>query len=188
MRPLDDWEVRWAPYDETTYRTALSYVSPSDVVLDIGAGDLRFTRRIAKVAEHVFAIEMEPGLLANQSPLPDNLSVICADARLIPWPKYASLGVLLMRHCTHTAFYVKRLRAIGCDRLVTNARWRMDVELMELGQRSAWKDAGPGWYACSCGQTGFIPGPPDALTEAVMHHIAEVETCPNCCRQPKTSL
>ena len=40
MRPgLDAWEKLFAPYDEATYRVALSYVHADDVILDIGGGD-----------------------------------------------------------------------------------------------------------------------------------------------------
>lgn len=182
MQTLELWEARWAPYDEPTYRAVLSYVQPDDVVLDIGAGDLRLARRMAEIAQRVFAIERQPNLLSNTVPLlrAANLAVICADARQIPWPQGITLGVLLMRHCTHFGFYVKRLRAIGCRRLVTNARWGMGVELVDLGPRLAWHRVKIGWYACSCGQTGFVPGPPDQLTEAVMERVSEVEQCPAC--------
>ena len=180
MQDLDTWETRWAPYDEVTYQTALSYVRADDVVLDIGAGDLRLTRQIACIAQRVFAIEIQPSLLTNHAVLPPNLTVICADIRTTPWPSGITLGVLLMRHCTHFGDYVARLRAGGCQRLVTNARWGMGVELMALGPRRAWNSVEIGWYACSCGQTGFVPGPVEQLTPAVMEHIAEVETCPIC--------
>jgi hypothetical protein len=177
---MDDWEAQWAPYDEATYQAALDLVQPDDVVLDIGAGDLRLARRTVVIARQVYAIEMQPGLLADQSPLPDNLAVLCADARLIPWPNGITLGVLLMRHCTHVGLYANRLRAVGCRRLITNARWRLGVELVNLGPRAPWSTVKIGWYACRCGQTGFVPGPPEALTQAQMETIAEVEECPAC--------
>jgi hypothetical protein len=47
MKPLERWEALWAPYDEPTYQLVLDYVRPDDVVLDIGAGDLRLTRQVA---------------------------------------------------------------------------------------------------------------------------------------------
>jgi hypothetical protein len=177
---LDDWEACWAPYDEPAYQTVLSYIRPDDIVLDIGAGDLRLARRIALSAQRVFAIEMQPGPLAKQAPLPDNLIVLCADARFIPWPIGITLGLLLMRHCSHVGLYVARLRAAGCQRLITNARWRLDVELMDLGLRTPWANVNFGWYACTCGQTGFVPGPPEQLTLTQMEFITEVEQCPAC--------
>lgn len=178
--PLDEWEARWASYDELTYQTVLSYIQPDDVVLDIGAGDLRLTRRIAVTARHVYAIEMQPDLLANQGPLPDNLTVLCGDARSIPWPTNITLGVLLMRHCTHVGLYITRLRSVGCRRLITNARWRLDVEVMDLGPQAPWSTVDFGWYACTCGQTGFVPGPLEQITAARMEFITEVEQCPTC--------
>lgn len=180
MQALETWEARWAPYDEKTYQTVLSYIRPDEVVLDIGAGDLRLARRMAAIARRVFAIEIQPGLLARQAPLPDNLTVLCADARRVPWPTGISLGVLLMRHCTHVGLYAARLRAVGCRQMATNARWGLDVELIDLGPRAAWNTVDLGWYACTCGQTGFVPGPPALLTLARFEQVAEVENCPAC--------
>ncbi len=180
---LDWWEARWAPYDESTYQTALSFVQPADVVLDIGAGDLRLARRMAQIARRVIAIERQPDLLAQAKPLPDNLTVWCADARVTPWPSDITLGVLLMRHCTHIGHYATRLRASGCRRLVTNARWGLDVELVDLGPRLAWSSVNIGWYACLCGETGFLPGPAEQLTKVQMQQIIEVESCPVCSAQ-----
>lgn len=180
MKPLEAWEALWAPYDEATYQTALSYIRADDVVLDIGAGDLRLSLQMAKIARRVYALERQPALLANRAGLPKNLTVICVDARTIAWPAGVSVGVLLMRHCTHFSQYVARLRAIGCRRLVTNARWRMDVELMDLGSRLPWQKMGMGWYACTCGQTGFVEGPAPELTPEQVWHVTQVEQCPAC--------
>lgn len=180
LQTLDTWEARWAPYDEKTYQIALSYVQPDDVVLDIGAGDLRLARRMADIARRVFAIEIQSELVSSEPPLPDNLTIIYGDARVVPWPEKITLGVLLMRHCNHVGLYVSRLRTVGCRRLVTNARWGMDVELMDLGPRALWEAVEIGWYACTCGQTGFVSGPPEQLTENRMEQITEVESCPAC--------
>ncbi len=179
MQALDPWEICWAPYDEKTYRAALSHVQPNDVILDIGAGDLRLARQMATIAQQVFALELQPQLLQN-TPVPDNLTVICGDARYLPWPDGITLGILLMRHCTCVDWYVARLREAGCRRLVTNARWGLDVELMDLGPRAAWDTVEMGWYACTCGQTGFVSGPPEQLTTAEMEQVHQVETCPGC--------
>ena len=82
MKPLERWEALWAPYDEPTYQLVLDYVRPDDVVLDIGAGDLRLTRRVAAVAQRVYALERDPAVLARseRGSWPANLVVICADA------------------------------------------------------------------------------------------------------------
>jgi hypothetical protein len=182
MKALDPWEACWSAYDEPTYEAVLSYVRPDDVVLDIGAGDLRLARRMAGLARHVFAIEMQSSLVDQNGPWPDNLTVIYADARNVSWPAGITLGVLLMRHCTHVGLYAARLRAVGCRRLVTNARWRLGVELMALGPRAAWTTVEAGWYACSCGQTGFVPGAPERFTAEQLEQITEVESCPACKR------
>jgi hypothetical protein len=180
LEPLDAWEACWAPYDLPTYETALKFIQPNDVVLDIGAGDCSFARRMARVARHVYAVEKQPGLLANQPPWPNNLTPICADARASRWPTDITVGVLLMLHCRHFGFYATRLRVTGCQRLITNARWGMDVELVSLGQRIAWHTASPGWYACMCGAVGFVETGSEKITLAVMDFVNEVETCPQC--------
>lgn len=185
MNDLDIWEARWAPYDGPTYHAALSFIQPTDVVLDIGAGDLRFAHRVAKIAQRVYAIEQQQALLTRLKPMPANLIPICGDARRLPWPTNITVGVLLMRHCTHVGLYAARLRASGCRRLITNARWGMDVELMDLGPRLAWSAKRVGWYACTCGHIGFQGESPAQVTEAHTWQVTEVETCPACA--PKSS-
>lgn len=177
---LNEWESRWSPYDEATYEAALNYISPDDIVLDIGAGDLRFARRAAQIARQVYAIELQPALLANQADLPANLNVLRGDARSIFWPPGITVGVLLMRHCTHLSLYTSRLRRLGCQRLITNARWGMAVEQMTLSHRADWQSFELGWYACLCGRVGFRSGPPEKLTLVHTWQVIEVETCPDC--------
>ena len=180
LHPLEAWEARWAPYDESTYEDVLSYVQPTDVILDIGAGDLRLAKRLAARAQQVFAIEQQAGLLHAGGLLPPNLGVVCADARVIPWPQGITVGILLMRHCTHTGYYIRRLLSAGCARLITNARWRLGVEQVDLRAAVPWQQAGAGWYACLCGATGFNPVDPRLLTSDLMEHVTQVKTCPNC--------
>ncbi|GAB4424404.1 MAG: hypothetical protein Kow0031_03390 [Anaerolineae bacterium] len=177
---LDSWEAQFAPYDSPTYQAVLQHITPADVVLDIGAGDLRLTRRIAKIARRVVAIELQPQLLRRQPPLPANLTVICGDARSVEWPGGITVAVLLMRHCTHFGLYANRLLAQGCNRLVTNARWGMGVEQVNLADAVPWREASAGWYACRCGQVGFIPAPPRHLTAANTERVSEVVHCPAC--------
>ena len=57
-----NWEQMWAPYDEPTYQMVLDLIAPSDVVLDIGAGDLRLAYRLARQAQWVFALEINSSL------------------------------------------------------------------------------------------------------------------------------
>ena len=178
-RADSQWEAAWAAYDETTYQVALGFIRPDDVVLDIGAGDLRFACRAAARARAVVAIEQRPTLLLNAARL-DNLTVICGDALRVPFPEGITAGVLLMRHCRHFAEYTAKLRAIGCTRLITNARWRMGVEEVSLVPQPPFTTARLGWYACLCGAVGFKPGPADEVTPAMLEITTQVEICPAC--------
>jgi SAM-dependent methyltransferase len=116
---MSDWEGMWAAYDDDTYAAALSFVPPESVVLDIGAGDLRFARRLAARSRWVYAVERRPELLGGGAP--DNMQVVCADARDWPFPSGLDVAVLLMRHCAHFDLYRRKLVAVGCRRLITNA-------------------------------------------------------------------
>lgn len=175
------WEAMWAPYDEDTYERALSFVPGGATVLDIGAGDLRLARRLAGRARLVYAVEQHPALLGNAPSLPPNLIAICGDARALPVPPGVDTAVLLMRHCRHFALYRTKLEAAGCQRLITNARWGMGVECIDLdAPPQPYDDLSLGWYACRCGATGFRPGPPEQLTSSVAETIHEVNQCPEC--------
>lgn len=181
------WEALWAPYDEPTYQVALSHIPPGAVVLDIGAGDLRFARRAAQRAALIYAVECRPELLPDPSSagLPDNLVIICADARTWPFPPGIDTAVLLMRHCTEFGRYVRKLQAVGCRRLITNARWGMGVESIALSQPArpyAALDAG--WYACRCGATGFREGPAATLSREHVDRVVELSSCPACAAAP----
>lgn len=181
---LDDaqWELLWAPYDESTYQAVLAVVRPEDVVLEIGAGDLRLSRRMAKLACRVEAIEIQPDLPMRLPDDPANLIVHAGDAQRLPFPKDVSLAVLLMRHCQHFRLYAEKLRAVGCRQLATNARWRMGVEIIDLfAQRQSYLEANPGWYACWCGAVGFKPGLVEGIQPDSDLIINEINICPDCC-------
>lgn len=181
-----DWAQAWAPYDESTYRAVLDAVGPEDVVLDIGAGDLRLARRLAARVRRVYAVEMQSAVLRRglaQGPLPANLQVVRADARVWPFPAEVTVGVLLMRHCPRAdlARYMRKLRRVGARRLLTNARWGLHVENIDLTvPPRPYATVRIGWYACTCGAVGFVPGPPQALTPAVLERVHEVTACPAC--------
>lgn len=184
LAPLDPWEALWAPYDETTYAAVSAVLEPDDVVLEIGAGDLRLARRMATVARRVIAWEIRPELVAQglaDGPPPHNLTAVTADARTEPPPAGVTAAVLLMRHCTHYAAYVARLRAAGCRRFITNARWRAGVEVIDLGPAEPFEKAGVGWYACRrCGAVGFTGVDPAQIDEQALARITDVEGCPTC--------
>lgn len=184
-RSNEEWEARFAPYDQATYQAALKHLHPEDVVLDIGAGDLRFARQAAAIALRVIAIERNFAILQSgmgSKPIPSNLQVVCADALTWRFPPGITTGVLLMRHCTHFRQYAEKLRQCGAQRLITNARWRLDVELIDLNTPPLPYAQYPiGAYACGCGATGFKIGPVELLT--TLHTLdfpQEVELCPSC--------
>ncbi len=180
-----DWEYQWAPYDLPTYQAVLEQLCPDDVVLDIGAGDLRLARHMAAIVRKVYAVEINPAVLAQGSaqgePLPINLVTICADAKTIDFPPEVNVAILLMRHCTHFMEYANKLRDIGCQRLITNARWRMSVETVDLfAPQIKFERVKIGSYACWCGAVGFKDGPVELLTPENNAIIHEVIDCPNC--------
>jgi len=180
-----DWELVWAPYDPPTYQAVLEQLLPDDVVLDIGAGDLRLARQMALITRKVYALELnaavlDRGLQDNQS-LAGNLISICADALIEAYPLDVTIGVLLMRHCTHFKIYANKLRSLGCHKLITNARWRMSVENIDLqAPRIKFEQIKIGWYACWCGAVGFKNGPVELLTPETNAIIHEVIDCPEC--------
>jgi hypothetical protein len=180
-----DWETMYAPYDQATYQAALELLGPEDVVLDIGAGDLRFARQVAGVAKKVYAVEINEMVLqqgiTSRGPLPDHLISIQADARVLDFPIDITVGVLLMRHCTDFRLYVKKLSMAGARRLITNARWHMSVEDVDLRtEPTLFHNFGMGWYACECGATGFKAGAAEQWSTEMDHLIQEVTDCPQC--------
>lgn len=241
MNGLDPWEARWAPYSEVDYAAVQVAIRPDDVVLDIGAGDLRLARRLAQIARQVIAWEMQPELLAasihgtaasrtgadrslpatavhgtdasstgidRSSRISDpaawavhprritdptgaehassleadeRLTVVCTDARSEPVPPGVTVAVLLMRHCTHYALYVEKLRAAGCQRLITNARWGVGVEVINLAPAAPFASVEAGWYACRrCGATGWAGEDATAVNAAALESMTDVEGCPAC--------
>lgn len=175
----------FAPYDQPTYQAVLDLLRPDDIVLDIGAGDLRLSRQMARITRRVYALEINTSVLETAQrgaePLPGNLIPICADARTMELPPGISAGVLMMRHCTSFRLYAVKLQAAGARRLITNVRWRMSVESVDLqAKRVSFDAAGMGWYACLCGAAGFKEGPAEQWSPGLdrVHH--EVIDCPQC--------
>jgi SAM-dependent methyltransferase len=186
IQDLTVWEAMWAPYDLPTYQAVLDLLGPEDVVLDIGAGDLRLTRQIAKIVQRVYALEFRKDLIDRAisqlaERLPENLEIICGDARRVAFPSGVTVAVLLMRHCTHFRHYAEKLTAIACQKLITNARWGLGIEMIPLQiPRIPFQQLGIGWYACWCGATGFKAGPTAQLTPEVEAQLHEVVNCPQC--------
>lgn len=182
---LVGWEGRFSPYDDETYGLALASVTRDDVVLEIGAGDLRLALQLAGRVRRVYAVEVNPCLVGSALlrvglALPRNLHVACANALDVPIPPDVTAAVLLMRHCAHFRGYMARLRASGCLRLITNARWKSGVEVIDLGHPGVpFARVREGWYACACGAVGYVGRGerPDAPP-------TEVSDCP-ACRRPR---
>jgi SAM-dependent methyltransferase len=181
---LADWEGWFSPHDDQAYDAVLSHITPEDVVLDIGAGDLRLALRLAERARRVYAVEVNPLVVAQALEiigldLPRNLHVICSNALDVRIPIDVTVAVLLMRHCQHFATYFGRLHAAGCQRLLTNARWKDGVELIDLtAAGTAFEDLREGWYACRCGATGYVGTGTRSDAAPV-----EVTGCPACSRR-----
>ncbi len=182
---LTDWEGWFSPYDEETYRVVLEHVTGDDVVMDLGAGDLRLALRLAGRVRRVYAVEVNPlvvgpALEVIGMDLPRNLHVICANGLDHPIPPGVTAAVLLMRHCQHWGTYFDRLRASGCQRLLTNARWKSGVEVVDLqGGRVPFERVAMGWYACRCGAVGCVDSEADAAAPPI-----EVASCPACGIEP----
>jgi hypothetical protein len=88
-----------------------------------------------------------------------------------------------MRHCTreHFARYVQRIiTETQCQRLLTNARWKMNVEEVQIRSGKQYDPDRIGWYACRCGAIGFTPGDPQAITTQLLADVNEVVNCPAC--------
>ena len=86
---MRDWSTMWAPYDVDTYQLALSYIHPGATVLDIGAGDLRFSWMMVHRGCHVIAIENQARVIyqgLKDRPLPRGLDVVIADVRVFQFP------------------------------------------------------------------------------------------------------
>lgn len=193
LHEMADWEAWFSPYDEDTYQEVLDHVGPEDVVLEIGAGDLRLALRLAERARRVYAVEVNPLVVGPALDtigwrLPRNLHVVCANALDHPILPGVTVAVLLMRHCHHFEQYFERLQAAGCQRLLTNARWRSGVEMVDLtAPRLPFQHMSEGWYACRCGATGYV-----GRGTGVDRPPTEVASCPDCSpgrpdRFPKTS-
>lgn len=178
---LDEWEARFSPYDEELYCAVLDRVTSADIVIEIGAGDLRLALRLARHVQQVYAVEVNPLLVARVLEgigfsLPRNLAVICANALDFPIPAGVTVGILLMRHCRHFGHYFDRLQAVGCRWLLTNARWKYGLEAIDLkAPRTPFAELTEGWYACRCGAVGYVGtgSCPDLAP-------VEVEDCPAC--------
>ncbi len=92
--------VMYVPHAKT-YDAMLDLLKPSDVICDMGAGDLRFAWRAAKKCKKVYAVEMCPmtlwrGMQVISWKMPRNLIPVCADWRDFPVPADVSVIVCMV--------------------------------------------------------------------------------------------
>lgn len=178
---LTDWESWYSPYDEATYLQVLENIDQEDIVLEIGAGDLRLALQMAERAQRVYAVEVNPLVLGPALGtiglrLPRNLHVVCANALDFPVPAGVTVAVLLMRHCQHFQQYFDRLQAANCCRLLTNARWKSGVEVVDLtAPHVSFEQVHEGWYACRCGAVGYVGS--GARVDAPSTEVAACRAC-----------
>ncbi|MEM4728093.1 MAG: hypothetical protein QXD04_07565 [Candidatus Bathyarchaeia archaeon] len=118
---LFGFEYKSTP-DVEFYPFVLENLDPDDVVLDLGAGDLRLDILMAERVKKVYAVEVNPILLGRALQiigydLPRNLIVICANLFDVEIPKDATVVVILMRHCTRREEIFKRFKKL---KIITN--------------------------------------------------------------------
>jgi len=176
-----EWAAAWAAYDYKTYQQALTYLSPGQTILDIGAGDLRFARMAAALRCTVIAVENQRHIAYSSGKIPEDIQLHIADAREFTFPRGVDAAVLLMRHCLDYKLYVGKLRAVNCPVLITNARWGFAPEKIDLSAGVPFDAHQIGWYACvTCGSVGFIEGDTNQLSQEVIEAVVDVAFCPDC--------
>jgi len=99
---LTDGEVMFVP-ETWFYGEVLEMLDLSDVVFDVGAGDLRFALLASIRVKKVYAVEINPEVLGKALQvigydLPRNVIPICADAREFPLPPDVTVITCLMIH------------------------------------------------------------------------------------------
>jgi len=150
---LEGWEASWAMYDEATYRDVLAHICINDIVYEIGAGICAWRsawRQLQKCSR-----SRDSKVLAGsghwlQRCTPSKPAHLSWDARAMPAPSGTTVGVLLMRHCTHFQLYAQKLKEAGAQALITNARWKLGVERV-LSRRNAFPSKISRWDGMPAG-------------------------------------
>ena len=91
--------------EEWYYRDVQKLLNRDDVVLDAGAGDLRFSLIMSEFVKKVYAVEINPKILGYALKtvgfdMPENVVVIAGDVREIELPSDVTTIVCLMIHRT----------------------------------------------------------------------------------------
>lgn len=103
-RDMRGGEIFFVP-DIRRYKRVFDLIPPGCAILDVGAGDLRFSIALAARAHHVYAIEINPTILGRALSvigydLPSNVTAICGDAFALPVPADVDTVVCIMiRRC-----------------------------------------------------------------------------------------
>lgn len=127
---MKGWEIFFMP-EECNYESCMAQLSKDDVVFDVGAGDLRFDLMMAEKVRKVYAVEINPSVIAPALhiigyDLPGNLIPICADAFEMELPKDVTVVTCLMIHRKHQfPESWKKCRIISYERDAKNAQRRM---------------------------------------------------------------
>jgi hypothetical protein len=96
----------WFCPETQYYPYLLEFARSSDIVYDVGAGDLRFDLMLCQKVKHVIAVEINPinvyqSLHIMGYSKPANLTVICGNAFSFPLPPNISYILCLMIHRVH---------------------------------------------------------------------------------------
>jgi SAM-dependent methyltransferase len=102
---LQGWEAFCVP-EINHYEAILKMVTADDVVFDVGAGDLRLDLMLAEKVKRVYAVEVNPRIIASalqviNYDMPGNLMAICGDAFRLALPDDVTLVICLMIHRRH---------------------------------------------------------------------------------------
>lgn len=105
LHGMKGYEI-WFNPEVTNYDDCLSKLNPDDIIFDVGAGDLRFDLIMAEKVRKVYAVEINPKILASslriiKYDMPENLIVICGNAFDMDLPGDVTVVTCLMIHRQH---------------------------------------------------------------------------------------
>lgn len=102
---MKGWEVFFVPED-MYYDPCLEKLSEDDVVFDVGAGDMRFDLIMAEKVRKVYAVEINPTIIARALriigyDMPTNMIAVCGNAFEMELPGDVTAVTCLMIHRQH---------------------------------------------------------------------------------------
>nr|WP_255671811.1 class I SAM-dependent methyltransferase [Glycomyces amatae] len=173
---IDLYRYREPRFDPVDTAVELLPKEGLGLVLDVGAGIGRYTRRLR--AEHpraaVVAIDKSPGMLAEvEAP------VMVADAQAIPYPDDSADAVLAMHMLYHVADVAEALAEFrrvlkpgGTFLASTNIAGDM-AEIGAVWERAARSTTGPGAYDFNTALDGFNSASAPAPLRAAFDTVEE---------------